>query len=272
MPAGKNDLLTRYGPWALVTGASSGIGKVFAHQLAALGFHLVIAARRLEHLEVLAHELEAAHEIKVVCLKVDLASAESTTQVLAACDGLKIGLLIHNAGSGIPGAFAECDLEEEKRMFQLNCLTPAELTRHFLPHLIAQGRGGIIFVSSLMGFQGVPFMANYSATKGYLLNFGEALHHECRDQGIDVLVLAPGATDTPGRDLHPVDYSKLPIRWMDPGRVVKSALQALSKRRALIIPGWRNHFTGCLSGGLWSRGLVQRIMARLARIALPLKK
>src|SRR5690606_8844449 len=188
------------------------------------------------------------------------------------CSEIQLGLIIHNAGSGVPGEFSESDLDEEKRLLQPNCLAPLTLTRRLLPNLISKQKGGVIFVSSLMGFQGVPFMAHYSATKSYLLTLGEALHHECRPHGVDVLVLAPGATDTPGKDLHPVDYEKLPIRWMPPERVVDSALQALAKRRAFVIPGWRNHFTACLSGGLWSRGFVQKIMSRLAKTALPQKK
>jgi short-subunit dehydrogenase len=130
------------------------------------------------------------------------------------------------------------------------------------------GRGGIILVSSLMGFQGVPYMANYSATKGFLLNFGESLYHECKGTGVDVLVLAPGATDTPGKHLHAVDYSKLPISWMTAEDVVGVALRKLG-RKAFVIPGLRNHLMACLSGGLWSRGLVQGLMKRLAQLALP---
>ena len=114
-------------------------------------------------------------------------------------------------------------------------------------------------------------MANYSATKGYLLNLGEALYHECKEAGVDVLVLAQGATETPGKYLHQVDYSKLPITWMSAEKVVDAAIKSIG-RKAFVIPGLRNHLTACLSGGLWSRGLVQGIMKRLARVALPIKK
>ena len=232
-----SDLLNSYGKWALVTGASSGIGEEFARQLAGQGFQLVLVARRLERLESLADELTSEYQVEIRCLGIDLASENCVEEVCAGCKGLEIGLIINNAGSGIPGGFSECDSSREEELLRLNCLTPMALTRKFLPCFIEQGRGGVIFVSSLMGFQGVPYMANYSATKGYLLNFGEALHHECRDQGVDILVLAPGATDTPGKDLHPVDYSKLPIQWMASEKVVKAALNGLSKRRSLVIPG-----------------------------------
>lgn len=112
-------------------------------------------------------------------------------------------------------------------------------------------------------------MANYSATKGYILNFGEALYHEYKDAGVDVLVMAPGATETPGKYLHPVDYSKLPITWMPAEKVVDTALKSLG-RKAFVIPGLRNHLTACLSGGLWSRGIVQAFMKKLAQAALPI--
>ena len=125
----------------------------------------------------------------------------------------------------------------------------------------------MIFVSSLLGFQGTPYLANYSATKGFLLNIGEALDHECKGSGVDILVLAPGATETPGKYLHPVDYSNLPISWMSAEAVVDAALKSLG-RRPFLIPGLRNRLTACLSGGLWTRGLVQRIMKNLARHAL----
>lgn len=258
----------RYGPWAVVTGASSGIGQQFAEVLASRGFHLVVTARRLELLEDLKQRLEAMHGGEVIAVQADLSRDNGCEPLLRACDGRDIGLLVSNAGSGIPGDFATCELARELELIRLNCATPATLVRHFLPRMRESGRGGIILVSSLLGFQGVPFLANYSATKGFLLNFGEALHHENKAAGVDVLVLAPGATATPGRYLHPVDYTKLPISWMPPERVVDLALRALG-RKALLIPGRRNHLAACLSGGLWTRGLVQGVMRRLAQLALP---
>jgi short-subunit dehydrogenase len=263
-------LRERYGNWALVTGASSGIGRQFAKQLAAEGLNLVIVARRVDLLDELKEELVQKHGVEVKCLRVDLSEDDALDLVREGCEGLEIGMIVHSAGSGVPGRFAACDIGVEKRMVKLNCLAPVEITRAFLPKMLDRHKGAMVFVSSLMGFQGVPYMANYSATKGYLLNFGESLHHECKDDGVDVLVLAPGATDTPGKDLHEVDYSKLPISWMTAEEVVDAALRSLGKK-AFLVPGMRNHFTACLSGGLWSRGFVQGVMKRLAKIALPQK-
>lgn len=265
------DLRAQFGAWAIVTGASSGIGGQFARRLAGAGIHLVLVARRLDVLNRLRDELVAAHRTEVLCAAIDLAREGCTQLLVEACAGRDVGLVVSNAGSGVPGAFVESDLEREKEFIRLNCITPVEMVHYFLPRLQARGRGGVILVSSLMGFQGVPYMANYSATKGYLLNFGESLYQECKGTGVDVLVLAPGATETPGKYLHDVDYSKLPIRWMSADAVVEAALRKMGKK-AFVIPGVRNHLTACLSGGLWSRGFVQGIMKRLAAVALPGKR
>ena len=266
-----SQLRERLGGWALITGASSGIGEQFARQLAGLGFPLILVARRVERLQALAAELKSEFGIESRCFQIDLSVDGCAAELASRCQGLEIGLLIQNAGSGIPGDFKDCEIEKEKALLRLNCQTPMELTREFLPGLIERRRGGIVFVSSLMGFQGVPFMANYSATKGYLLNFGEAIHHEVRNKGVDVMVLAPGATDTPGKDLHPVDYSKIPIRWMSSSDVVEAALKGLLKRKVFLIPGMTNHLTACIGAGLWTRGFVQRVMRRFGLIALPPK-
>jgi short-subunit dehydrogenase len=263
-------LRERYGTWALVTGASSGIGCRFARELAAEGMNLVLIARRICLLEKLREELVEKHGIEVRCVKVDLSADDALTTVADACEDLEIGMIVLSAGTGVPGPFVECDMEAEKRILILNGLAPVEMTRWFLPGMYERGKGAILMVSSLMGFQGVPYMANYSATKGYLLNFGEALHHECKAGGVDVLVVAPGATETPGAHLHEVDYSKLPLSWMSAEEVVDAALKQIGKK-VFVIPGVRNHLTACLSGGLWSRGFVQRIMKRLARHALASK-
>ncbi len=245
------------------------MGSVFAQRLAEAGMNLVIAARRIELLNHLALRLANAHKVEIRCLQIDLSQEDCMERVVEACHGIEIGLLVNNAGSGVPGPFSASDAGVESRLVRLNCITPMELARHFLPGMLARRKGGIIFVSSLMGFQGVPYMANYSATKGYLLNLGESLYHECKDAGVEVLVLAQGATETPGKYLHQVDYSKLPISWMSAEKVVDAAMASLG-RKPFVIPGIRNHFTACLSGGLWSRGLAQGMMKKLARKALPL--
>jgi short-subunit dehydrogenase len=230
--------------------------------------NLILVARRSELLSELRQQLSSEYQIQIRCLQLDLSQDGCLKPLIDLCRDLDVGLVVNNAGSGIPGPFSSSNIQLEKAFIQLNCVTPVEITHHFLQGMLAKKKGGIILVSSLMGFQGVPFMANYSATKGYLLNFGESLFHECRGTGVDILVLAPGATETPGKYLHKVDYSKLPITWMTADVVVDTAMRNLG-RRAFVIPGLINHLTACFSGGLWSRGLVQGVMKKLARLALP---
>lgn len=262
------NLRVSYGEWAIVTGASSGIGAAFANRLAADGMNLVLVARREDALECLKRLLSNKHSVQIRCVPVDLSVQGCLQPIVEACSDLEIGLVVNNAGTGNPGTLCSCDIQKEVDVVRLNCITPLEITHHFLAGMKRRGSGGIILVASLMGFQGVPYMANYSATKGYLLNLGEALYHECKASGVDVLVVAPGATETPGKYLHEVDYSKLPISWMSAESVVGVALEKIG-RRAFVIPGIRNHIMACLSGGLWSRGWVQGLMLKLAKIVLP---
>ena len=260
-------LLKRYGPWALVTGASSGIGRAFAHRLAAEGFNIGLVARRENLLHELGTELTEKHSIETRSFKSDLSKPDAVATLLENYRDIELGLIVSNAGTGTPGLFGDCDLAHERNLVQLNCITSLELVSTALPEMQSRGRGGVILVSSMMGFQGVPYMAHYSAMKGYLLNLGEGLYHEYKEHGIDVLALAPGATETPGKNLHDVDYEKLPVKFSSPEFVVGKALSAIGKTPC-VIPGLRNHFTACLSSGLWTRKLVQKLMHRLARTAI----
>ena len=257
----------RYGSWALVTGASSGIGRAFAHRLAAEGFAVGLVARREEILQQLGDELSSKYGVETRSVKSDLSEPGAVETLLENFRDVELGLVVSNAGTGTPGLFGDCDLAHERGLVQLNCTTSLELARMALPEMEQRGQGAMILVASMMGFQGVPYMAHYSAMKGYLLNLGEGLYHEYKDRGIDVLALAPGATDTPGKDLHDVDYEKLPVKFLSPEFVVSKSLASLGKRPC-VIPGLRNHFTACLSSGLWTRKFVQNLMHRLARVAI----
>jgi short-subunit dehydrogenase len=258
----------RLGPWALVTGASSGIGEAFAHRLAREKLSLVLVARRGDVLESLATVLEKDHGIETRVIAADLARDGAVDVVARETEDLDIGLVVSNAGTGNPGAFAKCDLEVERAIIRLNVTTPMELARVFAPRLVPRKRGGIVFVSSAMAFQGTPYMANYAATKAYVLVLGESLHEELKPSGVDVLVVAPGATETPGKDLHPIDYDRIPVHWMQPEEVVDSALGSLGKR-AVVVPGARNHLLACFGSGLWTRRRVGALLGEFARRAIP---
>lgn len=181
----------RYGPWAVVTGASSGIGREMAILLAREGLKLVLVARRAEELKALAATLGPT-EVRV--LPVDLAIPGGAEQVLAHTADLPVGLLVNSAGFGSGGELLAQDIAQEAAMVDVNCRAVLELTYGFAKRFVAQRRGGIVLLSSIVAFQGVPRSANYAATKAYIQSLGEALSEELAGTGVDVLTAAPGPT------------------------------------------------------------------------------
>ena len=204
-----DDFLHRYGPAALVTGASSGIGKAFAEVLAAQGFDLVVVARRVDRLNELAARLTQAHGVNVKTAQIDLAEPRAARQMLEACAGLDIGLVVSNAGFGLKGEFAASDATAMADMLMVNCNVPMQLAHGFIPRLRQRGRGGIIFTSSIEGMMGMPYSAAYAATKALVNALGEGLWAELKGDGIDVLTLCPGATESEAAGLQGIDISTL---------------------------------------------------------------
>lgn len=221
------DFIDRYGPVALVTGASSGIGRSFAELLAAKGLDLVVVARRLQRLEQLAARLETVHKVRVTVLPSDLAQVGAAQSITDATSSLDVGLLISNAGFGLKGPFEEGNPTMMADMLMVNCHTPMMLARGFVPRLRARGKGGIIFTSSVEGLIGVPFSAAYAATKGFLNSLGEGLWGELTPHGINVLTLCPGATDTEAPGLQGIDTKTL-ANVMSPDEVAARSLENLS--------------------------------------------
>ena len=198
-----------YGPVALVTGASSGIGKSFAQLLAARGLDLVLVAPRVERLEALASRLQGDHDIEVTVCQADLCERMAAAQILEATLSLDIGLIISNAGFGVKGEYASGDAGTLADMLMVNCNTPMLLAHGFLPRLRARCKGGIIFTSSVEGLIPCPFSTAYAATKGFLNSLGQGLWGELAQEEIDVLTLCPGATDTEALVLQGIDPSTL---------------------------------------------------------------
>jgi short-subunit dehydrogenase len=233
----------RYGPWALVTGASSGIGAAFARLLAERGLNVALAARRADRLREQAAALEKDHAIETRVVPVDLAGRDFLPPLLAALDGIEIGLLVNNAGFGNLGPFLENDLDREVNALHVNCRAPLLLAHTFGLTMKARGRGGIIFVSSYFAFSPVPFVANYAATKAYDLFLGEAVAEELRGSRVDLMALCPGVTRTGFFHATKLDFDKLPekerAKSMAPEEVAGVALRKLG-RRTNVIPGWRN--------------------------------
>lgn len=181
--------LMTYGPWAVVTGASDGIGREFARTLAKEGFKLVLVARRRQALESLANELSGT-EVRVI--DADLSTVEGLARVETETKPLDVGLLVASAGFGTSGAFLDNALEAELSMLDVNCRAVAAMTHAFGRRLVTRGRGGIVLLSSLVAFQGVRHAANYAATKAWVQSFAEGLALELEPLGVDVLASAPG--------------------------------------------------------------------------------
>ncbi|OUS29012.1 hypothetical protein A9Q99_10395 [Gammaproteobacteria bacterium 45_16_T64] len=229
----------KYGPWAVVTGATTGIGKSISKQLAADGVNIIAVARNETNLSTLKAELEVGHGVTVDTISADLSLSDASNVIAEKTAHRDVGLLVANAGIENDGFFIENDINAESKLLALNIQSPMQLSHIFAQRLSARGKGGILFVSSLFGYQGVPLVANYSASKAYILSLGEALNVELRPLGVDVTVLSPGLTKTPMVDNMAIDFSKMPITTHDPAMVARVGLNALGKK-ATVVPGLIN--------------------------------
>ncbi|KHK89400.1 SDR family NAD(P)-dependent oxidoreductase [Novosphingobium malaysiense] len=185
-----------YGPIALVTGASSGIGLAFAEELAARGFDLVLTARRTDRLEALAQRLLSSCGVRTRVIGADLSDPEAPARLLAETEGSDIGLVVSNAGFNLKGAFETKDASAMAKMLAVNCQAPMQLAHGFISRLKARGRGGIVFTASVEGLIGCPYSTAYSASKALVVSLGEGLWGELQGTGVDVLTLCPGATES----------------------------------------------------------------------------
>lgn len=182
----------KYGPWAVVTGASDGIGRAIAHQLGALGLNLVLVARRESVLAELASEIVERDGVEVRVMAADLANPDEVNRVLAETDDLSVGLLVASAGFGTSGRFVDIPLSQEVSMLGVNCRAVLMMSHHYGNRFANQSRGGIVLFSSLVAFQGVARASHYAATKAYIQSLAEGLRIELAPFGVDVLSSAPG--------------------------------------------------------------------------------
>lgn len=254
--------------WALVTGASSGLGSEFARQLAAEGAHLVLVARREDRLKALADELSRVHGVKTRVVSLDLSAPEAPGDLhrRLSDEGIAIDILVNNAGFGVHGPFLQIDWERERQMLELDIVALTDLTKRFARDMVARERGWILQVASIGAYQPSPTYASYSAAKSYVLSFGEALAHELRHTGVGVTVVSPGVTATEFLEVsgqEPTLYQR--IMMMESEDVVRSALRALRRGRRSVIPGLGNAFVA------WSlRFVPRRAMASIAERAMTL--
>ena len=227
----------------LITGASSGIGAAFARKLSALGRNVLLVARSEDKLIALCNELGRLTSIRAQYLALDLRDPEARSQLFEETKKreLEIDTLINNAGFGSMNDFTKLELEHELEMIELNITAVVDLTHRFLGPMRERKRGTIINVASTAGFQPVPYMATYAATKAFVLSFSEALWDENRLHGIHVMALCPGVTETNFFDAAGID--RPPMRAVQtPEEVVETALRALHRKKSLVISGWANWF------------------------------
>ena len=229
--------------WALVTGASSGIGAEFAARLAGLGMHLVLAARRTDRMSELAESLQTKHGTKCHIVTIDLATSDAGGKLVYEIDrlGVDIELLVNNAGVGLIGEIPTTAPDDVQRMLNLNINTLTDLTYRVLPGMMERGHGAIINVASVAAFQPVAFMGAYAASKSYVLHFSEAMWAETRSHGVTVLALCPGVTDTEFFDVAGASGWLLKHSSQTPAKVVRKALAALRSRRQLVVTNWKDY-------------------------------
>lgn len=234
--------------WALITGASSGIGAEFARQLAARGMHLILTARRESLLTALAEELHRDHGTKTEIIAADLLAPDGPAELMAEVErrGRTVELLVNNAGFGHVAPIEKTDREQVLRMLRLNIEALTDLCYRVLPGMLGRGHGGIINVASVAAFQPIAYMGAYAASKAYVLHFSESLWAEAREKGVTVTALCPGTTKTDFFDVAgaPEFLRKRSFEEVKP--VVKNALKALEKKRQYIVSGWKNYILSLL--------------------------
>jgi len=225
-------LLKNYGEWALITGASSGIGKAITNELAKAGFNLILVARNQQALEQQVKEYQTQYQTTSKVIVQDLSKLEQLPSLYAQIEPLNIGLFVAAAGFGTSGKLVESDLVQEVNMLTVNCNVVLQMTHYFCQQFKQKGRGGIILFSSIVAFQGVPFAAHYAATKAYIQTLAEALNDEMKPYGVDVLSAAPGPVKTAFEARSNMEMDL----YLLPEQVAAPILQALGKKTT-VYPG-----------------------------------
>jgi short-subunit dehydrogenase len=217
----------RYGPWAIVAGASEGIGQAYAHALAERGLNLITFARRTDVLEQDAKIIRDRHGVEVRPVALDLAAPDLAERFAAATAGLDVGLLVYNACYSSIGKFVDVPLADHLRTIDVNCRGPLTLVKHLAPRLIKRGKGGILLMSSMSGFQGSAMVGSYGATKAFTTILAESLWVELQAHGVDVLACVAGATSTPGFVSSTPASKQHKAFPMQPAAVAREGLAAL---------------------------------------------
>jgi short-subunit dehydrogenase len=256
----------QFGPWALITGASSGIGREFARQIAASGINVVLVARREALLREVGTECSKDYGVEHQILALDLSREGFLKQLASVTCDLDIGLIISNAGTGSPGRFLSSNRDTMAELLRLNTLAHLDLAYHFGQRLVERRRGGFLFVGAMGADKGIPYMANDAGAKAYVQSLAEALHVEWKPFGMHVTVLPPGPTETPVLAKFGLTPDNMPMKPMNVEQCVREGLKALRDNRSLIIPGRMNRMMNALVPAPVVRGLMAKMFEKtLAR-------
>jgi uncharacterized protein len=252
----------RFGPWALVTGASSGIGKEFAQQIAASGINIVLVARREDLLKEVGVEFSKGYGVEHRVVVLDVSQEDFIRQLASATDDLDIGLVVSNAGTGNPGEFLKLDRQLLEDTLRLNTMSHLDIAHYFGGKLAERRRGGLILVGAMGAENGIPCMANDGGAKAYVHSLGEALHYEFKPLGVYVTVLAAGVTNTAVLEKFGLDPKTMPMKPMSVEQCVSEGLSGLVKNRSRIVPGRLNRIMNALVPASLARKMLADLLGK----------
>lgn len=233
----KSNFLRKYGTWAIVTGATDGLGKQFAIQLAEIGFNLVVVARRKNLLDDLSKNLNQTYKVECIAIDLDLSANDAVSNLYEKTNHLDISLVVAAAGFGTSTNLIEADIKLEKQLIDLNCRSLMETSHLYGKKFARHKKGGLILISSLLGFHGAFGTANYAASKAYVQALGEALYFELRKHNVDVLTVAPGPINTGFAAAAGMQFSMA----LKPENVAKESIESLG-RKITLLPGFLTKF------------------------------
>lgn len=257
----RREIVTKYGAWAVVAGASEGLGAAFADALAVRGMNLLLLARRANPLDAVARRIRKESGVEVRTLAIDVSAPNVSSALADASAGLEIGLLVYNAAFSPVGGFFDVPEEDLLRVVDVNVRAPIVFLRSFVPPMLARHRGAVILMSSLAGLQGAPRIATYAASKAFNTILAEGLWGELRRSGIDVLASCAGAIRTPG---YAGASSRDAPGTLDPSEVAEKTLAALG-HGPRVVPGIVNKIASVLTGRLLTRRGAVRLMSANTR-------
>jgi short-subunit dehydrogenase len=260
-----SELQEKYGSWALVAGASEGLGAAYAHYLAQQHINLVLVARRAEPLDILAKELRDQFSIQVQCICCDLADPFATQKIQEELKGVEINILIYNAALSYIGPFENNSITHHQKITVANMGTPMQMAQVFGTEMLKKGKGAIVLMASLAGFQGSGFLAAYAASKAFNRVLAESLWYEWKDRGVDVMACCAGATSTPNFiETKPEKTSAFAPKVQTPETVVNECFKKLGKQPS-IITGSGNRMASFFMQKLMPRKMAINIMGDTTR-------